>query len=52
VIAPLKMEVNQLLVAQLLMVVVDGYKLVLFLYKAKAERACKPKLGFFALEQT
>jgi len=52
VIVPLKMEVNQLLVAQLLMVVVDGYKLVLFLYKAEAERACKPKLGFFALEQT
>ena len=34
------------------MVAVDGYKLVLFWDKAEAERACKPKLGFFALEQT
>lgn len=34
------------------MVVVDGYKLVLFWDKSEAERARKPKLSFFTLKQT
>lgn len=46
------MEVNQLLVAQLLMVAVDGNDFVLFGHKSETEWSCKPQLGFFELIET